>query len=133
MEDRVTVARTVNSWHALGSVPQSILLIGPSHSGRTTFAELIKKHCFNAPSPGLALCGPDTILCRCEEVTRATVEEAIERELVFHFGAAGGEPGGVVALVGVGPVRGGRVEIALAEGVGDRGGVGEVHGCTCAV
>lgn len=54
MDDKVTLAKTVNTWSCLERVSQSILLIGPSHTGRTTFAELIHKYVHGAPTPGLA-------------------------------------------------------------------------------
>jgi uncharacterized short protein YbdD (DUF466 family) len=54
MEDKVTVSRIVNSWNCLDRGEQSIMLIGPSHTGRTTFAELLRKYCYGEPSPALA-------------------------------------------------------------------------------
>jgi GTPase SAR1 family protein len=42
MDDKATatptVGKTVNSWYSLGTTQKAILLIGPSHTGKTTFA-----------------------------------------------------------------------------------------------
>jgi septin family protein len=54
MDDKATVGKTINSWHSLSITRQAILLIGPSHTGRTTLAELIRKHVYGNPHPNLA-------------------------------------------------------------------------------
>lgn len=54
MDDKATVAKTINTWHSLGTTRQAVLLIGPSHTGRTTLAELIRKHVYGVPHPNLA-------------------------------------------------------------------------------
>jgi septin family protein len=56
-KDKITVAKTVNAWKTLGNLNQSVLLIGPSHTGRTTFAELVKKYLYDSPNAALLFDG----------------------------------------------------------------------------
>ena len=48
-----TINKLVNGWTILDKIPKSVVLIGYSHTGRTTLAELIKKYYFKNPSNGL--------------------------------------------------------------------------------
>jgi septin family protein len=54
MEDKVTVGKTINSWNNIDKLGKSILLVGPSYTGKTTFAELNKKYKYNDATPNLA-------------------------------------------------------------------------------
>lgn len=50
MDDKISVDKMVNIWSSIEKIKRSILFVGPSHSGRTTYAELLKKYRFGSPS-----------------------------------------------------------------------------------
>ena len=47
------VNKIINSWHNIEKLNHTILLLGYGHTGRTTFAELVKKYKYNNPSQDL--------------------------------------------------------------------------------
>lgn len=51
--DKITINKIINSWFNITTKKRVIFLIGYSHTGRTTFAELIKKYQFGDSSDGL--------------------------------------------------------------------------------
>ncbi len=53
MDDKISIDRIVNAGSNIGKLQRAILLVGPSHSGRTTYAELLKKYQYGTPSENL--------------------------------------------------------------------------------
>lgn len=51
--DNDSLEKDVNAWYRIGETKRSILLIGYSNSGRSTFAELLNKYEFGAKNEGL--------------------------------------------------------------------------------
>ncbi len=39
-----TLERTINAWDCIGKHPKTVMFIGLSHTGKTTFAELVNKY-----------------------------------------------------------------------------------------